>query len=469
MFIMKELSRQYYRLYGGRFSILLVSLFLFIGVLLPCAADGGYQVLGYRFPMNGKQLYAKTATLPFGTRLKITNQRTQRFTIVTVGGRLPMSQQNSIQLSPAAADAIGMSENEGVMLWVEPLHTVQMSVQNWARQSGTVQNLGHSGGGGRLVLYTWADMFPESVLDAFTQSTGIQIIYKKFNLDEDMLSTLEATGGSGCDLVIADDYIIDFIIKEGLAQKLNRSAIPNWRNINSTFQYQFYDPNNDYTVPYGAGVQTIIYNSTMVNQPIYGYADLWNPDLVKQVGVPGSYRVVDGMALKKMGESYNTNDVNTILQAGDQLQSLAPNIFMIRDSGLDDAMLNGQLAAAVMYTGEANHLRSLDPTTYQIVYPAEGIGFGIQAAFIPSRAANPDAATQFLNFILDGQRGAECFEYMKYYCTYTASEPYLSPASRNLLILPDLGGFEMIRNISHDADNAHKKIWRNFQNAVRSN
>lgn len=78
---------------------------------------------------------------------------------------------------------------------------------------GTLGGCSSSGGeNGKLVLYTWENMFPQEVLDGFTQETGISVTYSNFDTDETMLARLEAAEGGDYDLVIADDYIIETAI-----------------------------------------------------------------------------------------------------------------------------------------------------------------------------------------------------------------------------------------------------------------
>ncbi len=127
-----------------------------------------------------------------------------------------------------------------------------------------------------LNLFTWAGMFPQEVLDRFTRETGIEIHYANFDYDEDMLAKLENADGGDYDVVIADDYIIQIAIEEGLVQKLDVSKLLNWECINPIYQGQFYDPQDEYTVPYGAGVQTIVYDPALVDGEITGYEDLWD-------------------------------------------------------------------------------------------------------------------------------------------------------------------------------------------------
>lgn len=315
-----------------------------------------------------------------------------------------------------------------------------------------------------LTLFTWDEMFPQDILGGFEAETGITINYVNFDYDETMLTRLEAAGGGDYDLVIADDYIIETTIAQGLAQKLDKSRLSNYRNINPIYQKQFYDPADEYTVPYGAGVQTIVYDPGRVKIPISGYEDLWNPALADSVGIIENYRVINGMALKVLGQSYNTGDPDTIRAAGDRLLSLAPNIRLIRDDYLQDELLSGEISVGVMYTSQVTMAKMENPAL-KVVFPKEGIGFGIMAGFIPSKAPNPDAAYAFLNYIMDAERGARCFEFLGYYSTYSASDPYISKEYVEFLTLP--AGFnidmEMIGNISAEADEEHTRAWTAFK------
>jgi spermidine/putrescine-binding protein len=321
-----------------------------------------------------------------------------------------------------------------------------------------------SGCGERFTLYSWDEMFPQDILKGFEKEYNIKINYVNFDEDETMLARLQAAKGKNYDLVIADDYIIEIAIAENLVQKLDKSKISNYRNINPIYQKHFYDPADEYTIPYGAGVQTIMYDPKKVGINITGYEDLWDPSLANSVGIIGNFRVINGMALKVMGKSYNTNDLSTIMEAGNLLLKLAPNIRLINNYYLEDELLSGEIKAAVMYTENVTRAKLEDPSL-EVVFPKEGIGFGIMAGFIPVNAPNPEAAYKFLNYILDPRRGAECFEHLGYYSTYSASDPFINPEYRAFLTLPE--GFnvdmEMIQNISPEAEEIHNRIWTAFR------
>jgi len=323
---------------------------------------------------------------------------------------------------------------------------------------------------GTLNLFTWEGMFPQEVLDAFIEETGIEINYNNFDFDETMLTKLQAAKGGDYDLVIADDYIIETVIAEGLAQKLDKSKLKNYSNINEIYQGQFYDPKDEYTVPYGAGIQTIVYDPDLVDIDIKGYADLFDPSLKDSVGTIANYRVINGLALKVLNESYNTEDVDKIRKAGNKLLELAPNIRVIKDDNLQDDLISGEISVGVMYTSQVTMAKIARPDL-KIVFPEEGIGFGIMAGFIPSKAPNPDAAHAFLDYILRPEVSAKCFEWLGYYCTTKAAEQYISDEYKEFLTLPAdfTGDMEMIRIVGAEAEEAHTQIWTEFKIAAGQN
>ncbi len=318
-----------------------------------------------------------------------------------------------------------------------------------------------------LNLYTWDGMFPQEVLDGFEAETGVKINYSNFDYDETMLAKLEETKGKDYDLVIADDYIIELAIQEGLVSKLDKAKIPTLENINPLFQNQFFDPTNEYTVPYGAGIPLIVYNSEKVDFDIKGYKDLWNEKLVDNVGIIGNYRVINGIALKSLGYSFNTNDLKQIQEAGDALEKLAPNIRLINDNNLQDFLISEEVEVAFMYTSQVNLALSADQK-FKAVYPEEGVGFGVMAAFIPSQAPNSDAAHAFLEYINRPEEAAKCFEWLGYYVTNKAAEEFISEEMKPLIVFPEEKGEllkkgEIIQNVEDAALELHTQIFDKFK------
>jgi spermidine/putrescine-binding protein len=327
----------------------------------------------------------------------------------------------------------------------------------------------------RLVIYTWEEMIPQEIFDDFTRETGVEVVLKTFEYNEEMLVALEMAEGGEYDLVIADDYIVEFAIAEGLVQKLDKRLLPNLKNVNPFYQHQFYDPRDEYTVPYGAGIQTIVYNPARLPLEINGFSDFWSPALRRRLGITANYRVINGMVLKTMGSGYNETDPAVIEAAGERLIQLAPNIGALQDVDLDELILRGEIDVALMYTDQVFKSMVENPGL-KMIFPREGIGFGVMPAFIPVNAPNAQAAHWFLNAIMEPRRGARCFEYLGYYCTFAASEPYINPAYRPYLLLPTeerngrvvnkFGNYEVMMNLSEEAEAAHARIWDAFNTVL---
>ena len=93
-----------------------------------------------------------------------------------------------------------------------------------------------------LVLYTWDGMFPQEVLDDFEKETGTKVVYSNFDTDETMLEKLSQAKGGDYDVVIADDYIIETAIAQGLVSELDKTKLSNIGNVNPIYQGQFFDP-----------------------------------------------------------------------------------------------------------------------------------------------------------------------------------------------------------------------------------
>ena len=337
--------------------------------------------------------------------------------------------------------------------------------ENGTAQTGETGSSDGGAAGGELNLYTWDGMFPQEILTGFEEETGIRINYSNFSYDEDMLAKLEETKGGDYDLVFADDYIIELVIQEGLAQKLDTSRMENYDKLNPVFMSQFYDPQNEYTIPHGAGIPLLVYDPAQTDVEITGYEDLWDPALEDNIALTANYRVINGIALKTMGESYNTEDLDVIRAAGDRMMKLAPNIRVINDSNTQDFVISGEAAVGFLYTSQVSLAMSSRPDL-KIVYPEEGLGFGIIAGFIPSEAPNADAAYAFLDYINRPENAAACFEFLGYYCSNKAAEEYISEEMKELLVLPeDASEGEIIQNISQEAEDLHAAIWDEFRNA----
>lgn len=310
-----------------------------------------------------------------------------------------------------------------------------------------------------LVLYTWEGLFPQEVLTDFEDETGIRIISSNFDSNETMFEKVQQSNGKDYDLVIGDDYIIEQIVNNGLAKELDKEKLKNYDNINPLYQSQFYDPENKYTIPHGAGIPLIVYDPEQVDFEIQGYEDLWNPALEDKIATIASYRAVEGMVLLTMGKSMNEEDPAVIKEAGEKLKELAPNIRMIQDTNTQNALLNGEASVGILYTSQVIAALAENPDL-KVVYPKEGLGFGIMNFFIPKNAPDTEEAYAFLDYILEPEVAAKCFDFVGYYCTNKAADELVNPD----LVVPDsVTKGEIIQNVSAEAEEVYNQNWTEFK------
>ena len=167
------------------------------------------------------------------------------------------------------------------------------------------------------------------------------------------------------------------------------------------------------------------------------------------------------MVLLTMGKSMNEEDPAVIKEAGEKLKELAPNIRMIQDTNTQNALLNGEAAVGILYTSQVIAALAENPDL-KVVYPEEGLGFGIMNFYIPKNAPDTEEAYEFLDYILEPEVAAECFNFLGYYCTNKAADELVNPD----LVVPDsVTKGEIIQNVSQEAEEVYNQNWTEFKAA----
>ena len=155
----------------------------------------------------------------------------------------------------------------------------------------------------------------------------------------------------------------------------------------------FYDSEDKYTIPHGVGIPLIVYDPSLTDVVIEGYEDLWNEGLKDNVALIGNFRVIDGIALKTMGESFNVEDTAKIEEAGNKLLELAPNVRAIQDANTQDLLLSGEVAAAFMYTSQVNLALQNNPELKAVAAEVEAERLAGKAETL---LANPEVEFNYL-------------------------------------------------------------------------
>lgn len=89
-------------------------------------------------------------------------------------------------------------------------------------------------------------------------------------------------------------------------------------------QSKSFDPENKYSVPYCFGTVGILYNKTMVDEPITSWDVLWDEKYKDNILMQDSVRDAFAVALKRNGDSINSTDVTELQQATQDLIEQKP-------------------------------------------------------------------------------------------------------------------------------------------------
>ena len=274
---------------------------------------------------------------------------------------------------------------------------------------------GRSARSDRVVnVCSWGEYIDESLITQFEEETGIRVNYQTAESNEALYSLIKM-GGADFDVIVPSDYMIARLIDEDMLAELDYSHIPNFDLIADTYKNLSYDPENKYTVPYTWGTLGIIYNTTMVSQPITSWSAMFDPQYAGQVLMINNSRDALAAALLYLGYSINTTDES-------QLEEAFALLKQAKDSGVYQAfvmdevfqkMEGGNAAVAMYYAGD--YLTMLENNEdLAFVVPEEGSNWFVDAMCILKSSQHMSEAEEWINFIASTKANLANMDYIWY-------------------------------------------------------
>ena len=296
---------------------------------------------------------------------------------------------------------------------------------------------GGGGSAGEVNVYNWGEYIDMSVLEDFQRETGIKVNYQTFESNEAMYAVLDGDGAD-YDVIIPSDYMISRLIEEDKLEPLNFDNIPNFSDVDPELKNPEYDPENLYSVPYMWGLMGVIYNTTMVDEADIGSWDLlWNEKYSNDILMIDNSRDAIGIALKRLGYSYNTTDPDQITEAVD---SLIEQKSILQGYAMDQIfskMEGSNAAIGTYYYGDYLTMAENNPDL-AFYLPEEGTNIYVDAMCIPKGAANKENAEAFINYMCSTQAGLKNCEEIWYSTPLMSVREELDPeVSSDPLAYPD--------------------------------
>ena len=296
-------------------------------------------------------------------------------------------------------------------------------------------------------VYNWSDYIGETTLADFQKATGIKALYDVFDSNETLEGKLLA-GRSGYDIVVPSNHFLGKQIKAGAFQKLDRSQLPNWENLDPALlkQLDFNDPGNQYSVPYLWGTNGIGYNVAKIKEvlgvdKIDSWAMVYEPENMKKLAACGvsfldsADEMIPGV-LNYMGLDPNTRDAADYAKAEAKLLAVRPYVRYFHSSKYIGDLANGNICVAVGFSGDI--LQAADRAEeagkgIEIAYsiPKEGANLWFDMMAIPVDAGNPKEAHAFINYLLDPAAIAQVSDYVGYANPNTKAGEFMDPEVRN--------------------------------------
>ena len=324
---------------------------------------------------------------------------------------------------------------------------------------------GVTGGDNQLIVYNWGEYLDPDVIPMFEKKTGIQVVYEEYETNEIMYPKIQS-GAIAYDVVCPSDYMIQRMIENDLLAEIDFDNIPNIKNIGATYleQSRQFDPKNKYSVPYCWGTVGILYNKTMVKEPIDSWSVLWDETYKDNILMQDSVRDAFAVALKYIGASLNSTDLNELEAAKQLLIEQKPLVQAYVIDQVRDKMIGNEAAIGVIYSGEAIYTQMENPDL-EYVIPKEGSNLWIDSWVIPKNAKHKENAEAFINFLCRPEIAKMNFDYITYSTPNTAARELIEdPAIRNSTIAfpeaQELEHCETFRFLGDKYDALYNQLWR---------
>ena len=333
----------------------------------------------------------------------------------------------------------------------------------YAEESGVVND-------DKLVVYNWGEYIDPEVLTIFEEETGINVAYEEFETNE-ILYPKVSSGAIAYDVVCPSDYMIQRMIENDLLTEINFDNIPNIKNIGKQYMEQSrqFDPENKYSVPYCWGTVGILYNKTMVDEPVDSWSILWNPKYKDNILMQDSVRDAFGATLKYLGYSLNSTDLDELTEAKNLLIEQKPLVQAYVIDQVRDKMIGNEAALGVIYSGEAIYTQKENPNL-EYVIPKEGSNIWIDSWVIPKNAEHKENAEKFINFLCRPDIALMNFEYITYSTPNEAARELIEDESiRNSEIaFPDLSKYDNLETFQYlgtEADQVYGDLWNKVKSS----
>jgi len=269
-----------------------------------------------------------------------------------------------------------------------------------------------------LHLYNWNDYIAPETVERFEKSCKCKVVQDYFGDNEEVIAKF-AAGAKGYDVIVPTSNYVAGMAKAGWLQPLDKSKIPNFKNVMPQYLNTEFDPGNKYSAPYAMSITLIGYNDQKMKElgiTVDSWAVIFDPKILAKI--KGRVTVLDSQselmaaALKFLGYSVNDRDPKHWQQARDVIIKAKPYWAAFMAQGYIKELSTGNMWVVHGYSNDifqadlgAQEAKQKFRIRHSL--PKEGAVLALDAMVIAKTAPRPDLAHQFINFMLDGKNSAD--------------------------------------------------------------
>lgn len=312
-----------------------------------------------------------------------------------------------------------------------------------------------------LNLYIWTEYMPDSVLEKFTEKTGIKVNVDNYDSNETLLAKLQS-GVANYDVCVPSDYMVKVLIDEKLLREIDHAQVANIKHVDPRFLKKRFDPENRFSVPYFFGTTGIGYDKSKFKEPVTSWAVMFDAKYSGKILMLDDMRECFAAALKLQGKSLNTTSPEDLRAAAELLKKQKPLVKTYDSNEYDNMLASGEVVLSHGYNGQFAKLAAKAPDRWGYAIPREGATQWMDALCVPAKAPHPAAAAAFINFVHDPRIAAEIVNGINYASTNAAAREFVKPEilGNPAIYAPDdqLANCEAMEDIG-EAREAMDKQW----------
>ncbi|WP_419736205.1 polyamine ABC transporter substrate-binding protein [Pseudomonas sp. COR18] len=294
-------------------------------------------------------------------------------------------------------------------------------------------------------IYNWSDYIAPDTTKNFQAETGIGFSYDVYDSNETLDGKL-MTGKSGYDVVFPSNHFMARQIQGGALKKLDKSQLPNWKNLNPVLlkALQVNDPDNEHGFPYLWGSTGIGYNIDKVkavlgdNAPVDSWDLIFKPENMQKLHKCGVAILDNGpellpATLNYLGLPHHSKNPADYKKAEALLMKVRPFVAYFHSSKYTTDLANGDICVAVGFSGDILQAASRAQEAHNGVrigysIPREGAAIWFDMVAMPADAPDEKAGYAFMNYLLRPEVMAGISNYVKYANGNAAADSLVDPA-----------------------------------------